>query len=68
LAIDLGTANTLVYVKGIGIVLSESSVVAVRKDGGGAEKVLAVGQEAKMMLDQTPGDIVAIRPLKGQSD
>jgi rod shape-determining protein MreB len=42
--------------------------VAVRKDGGGAEKVLAVGQEAKMMLDRTPGDIVAIRPLKGQSD
>jgi hypothetical protein len=68
LAIDLGTANTLVYVKGIGIVLSESSVVAVRKDGGGAKKVLAVGQEAKMMLGRTPGDIVAIRPLKGQSD
>ena len=64
LAIDLGTANTLVYVKGIGIVLSEPSVVAVRKHGGGAKKVLAVGQEAKMMLGRTPGDIVAIRPMK----
>ncbi|MFH1292921.1 MAG: rod shape-determining protein, partial [Pseudomonadota bacterium] len=49
LAIDLGTANTLVYVKGIGIVLNEPSVVAVRKDGVGAKKVLAVGIEAKMM-------------------
>jgi rod shape-determining protein MreB len=64
LAIDLGTANTLVYVKGIGIVLNEPSVVAVRKDGGGAKKVLAVGQEAKMMLGRTPGDIVAIRPME----
>ena len=64
LAIDLGTANTLVYVKGIGIVLSEPSVVVVRKHGGGAKKVLAVGQEAKMMLGRTPGDIVAIRPMK----
>jgi rod shape-determining protein MreB len=64
LAIDLGTANTLVYVKGKGIVLSEPSVVAVRKGGGGANKVLAVGQEAKMMLGRTPGDIVAIRPMK----
>lgn len=64
LAIDLGTANTLVYVKGKGIVLSEPSVVAVRKDGGGAKKVLAVGQEAKMMVGRTPGDIVAIRPMK----
>lgn len=64
LAIDLGTANTLVYVKGIGIVLNEPSVVAVRKDGVGAKKVLAVGQEAKMMLGRTPGDIVAIRPME----
>ena len=64
LAIGLGTANTLVYVKGIGIVLSGPSVVAVRKHGGGAKKVLAVGQEAKMMLGLTPGDIVAIRPMK----
>jgi rod shape-determining protein MreB len=64
LAIDLGTANTRVYVKGIGIVLNEPSVVAVRKDGVGAKKVLAVGQEAKMMLGRTPGDIVAIRPME----
>ena len=64
LAIDLGTANTLVYMKGKGIVLSEPSVMAVRKDGRGANKVLAVGQEAKMMLGRTPGDITAIRPMK----
>ena len=64
LAIDLGTANTLVYVKGRGIVLSEPSVVAVRKDGRGTNKVLAVGKEAKMMLGRTPGNIVAIRPMK----
>jgi rod shape-determining protein MreB len=64
LAIDLGTANTLVYVKGKGIVLSEPSVVAVRKDGRGSNKVLAVGKEAKMMLGRTPGNIVAIRPMK----
>jgi rod shape-determining protein MreB len=64
LAIDLGTANTLVYVKGKGIVLSEPSVVAVRKDLRGGNKVLAVGKEAKMMLGRTPGNIVAIRPMK----
>lgn len=64
LAIDLGTANTLVYVKGKGIVLSEPSVVAVRKDVKGVNKVLAVGKEAKMMLGRTPGNIVAIRPMK----
>ncbi|MCB2183349.1 MAG: rod shape-determining protein [Desulfobulbaceae bacterium] len=63
LAIDLGTANTLVYVKGKGIVLREPSVVAVRKDGR-SNKVLAVGKEAKMMLGRTPGNIVAIRPIK----
>ncbi len=63
LAIDLGTANTLVYVKGQGIVLREPSVVAVRKDAR-ANKVLAVGKEAKMMLGKTPGNIVAIRPMK----
>ncbi len=63
LAIDLGTANTLVYVKGKGIVLTEPSVVAVRKDVR-AHKVLAVGKEAKMMLGKTPGNIVAIRPMK----
>lgn len=64
LAIDLGTANTLVYVKGKGIVLSEPSVVALRKDGRGTSKVLAVGREAKMMLGRTPGNIIAIRPMK----
>ena len=64
LAIDLGTANTLVYLRGRGIVLNEPSVVAVKKDGRGGSKVLAVGKEAKMMLGRTPGNIVAIRPMK----
>jgi len=63
LAIDLGTANTLVYVKGKGIVLREPSVVAVRQDIR-SSKVLAVGKEAKMMLGRTPGNIKAIRPIK----
>ena len=63
LAIDLGTANTLVYVKGKGIVLREPSVVAVRQDIR-TSKVLAVGKEAKMMLGRTPGNIQAIRPIK----
>ncbi len=63
LAIDLGTANTLVYVKGKGIVLNEPSVVAIRKGDRGGDKVLAVGEEAKKMLGRTPGDIVAIRPM-----
>jgi rod shape-determining protein MreB len=63
LAIDLGTANTLVYVKGKGIILSEPSVVAVRKNGWDRRRVLAVGREAKMMLGRTPGNIVAIRPM-----
>jgi rod shape-determining protein MreB len=64
LAIDLGTANTLVYLKGKGIVVSEPSVVAVQKDVIGQKKVLAVGKEAKKMLGRTPGSIVAIRPMK----
>src|SRR6266511_5178200 len=64
LAIDLGTANTLIYVKGQGIVSNESSVVAVQKDFRGSRRVLAVGLEAKRMLGRTPGNIVAIRPLK----
>ncbi|OEU70219.1 MAG: rod shape-determining protein [Desulfovibrio sp. S3730MH75] len=64
LAIDLGTANTLVYVKGKGVMLSEPSVVAVKKDVHGGSKVLAVGMEAKRMLGRTPGNIVAIRPMK----
>jgi rod shape-determining protein MreB len=64
LAIDLGTANTLVYLKGRGVVLREPSVVAVRKESRSGNKVLAVGQEAKEMLGRTPGNIVAIRPMK----
>ena len=64
LAIDLGTANTLVYLKGKGVVVSEPSVVAVQKDAMGQKKVLAVGKEAKKMLGRTPGSIVAIRPMK----
>jgi len=64
LAIDLGTANTLVYAKGKGIICSEPSVVAVHKGGRGVDKVLAVGAQAKEMLGRTPGSIVAIRPIK----
>ena len=64
LAIDLGTANTCVYVKGQGIVLREPSVVAVKKDNRGGSVVLAVGQDAKRMLGRTPGNIQAIRPMK----
>jgi rod shape-determining protein MreB len=64
LAIDLGTANTLVYVKGKGIILNEPSVVAMKKDTRGSKKVLAVGKEAKLMLGRTPGNIMAIRPMK----
>src|ERR671926_203915 len=64
LAIDLGTANTLIYVKGEGIVCNEPSVVAVQKEARGGRKVVAVGAEAKKMLGRTPGNIVAIRPLK----
>ncbi|RMG18494.1 MAG: rod shape-determining protein [Deltaproteobacteria bacterium] len=64
LAIDLGTANTLIFVKGTGIVSNEPSVVAVRQDARGGKKVLAVGKQAKEMLGRTPGNIVAIRPMK----
>ncbi len=64
LAIDLGTANTLVYVKGKGIVASEPSVVAIQRDSRGEKHVLAVGREAKEMLGRTPGTIFAIRPMK----
>jgi rod shape-determining protein MreB len=64
LAIDLGTANTLIYVRGMGIVSNEPSVVAVQQDARGGKKVLAVGKEAKEMLGRTPGNIVAIRPMK----
>jgi rod shape-determining protein MreB len=61
LAIDLGTANTLIYIKGKGIILIEPSVVAIKK---GTNQVLKVGREAKEMLGRTPGSIVAIRPIK----
>jgi rod shape-determining protein MreB len=61
MGIDLGTANTLIYVKGKGIMLREPSVVAINSD---VKKVLAVGDEAKQMIGRTPGNIVAIRPLK----
>ncbi len=64
LAIDLGTANTLVYVKGRGIVVSEPSVVAICKGSRGPDKVRAVGIRAKEMLGRTPGNIIAIRPIK----
>jgi len=64
LAIDLGTANTLVYVKGKGIVIDEPSVVAVQNLTNGTKKVLAVGSDAKQMVGRTPGNIVAIRPMK----
>src|SRR5437764_767070 len=61
LAIDLGTANTLVYAKGKGIVVNEPSIVAINKNSGEVE---AVGKEAKEMLGRTPGNIVAIKPMK----
>lgn len=61
IGIDLGTANTMVYIKGNGVVLREPSVVAIRRDTGA---ILAVGEEAKHMIGRTPGNIVAIRPLK----
>ncbi|TYO98036.1 rod shape-determining protein [Desulfallas thermosapovorans] len=61
MGIDLGTANSLVYVKGKGIVLREPSVVAIQRDSG---NVLAVGEEAKQMIGRTPGNIIAIRPMK----
>jgi rod shape-determining protein MreB and related proteins len=64
LAIDLGTANTLIYVKDQGIVCNEPSVVAVQNDFRNAQRVLAIGAEAKKMLGRTPGSIIAIRPLK----
>ncbi|MBZ0273569.1 rod shape-determining protein [bacterium] len=64
MAIDLGTANTLVFLKGRGIAFSEPSVVAVTKDYRGMKRVLSVGKEAKMMVGRTPGHIVAIRPMR----
>ena len=64
LAIDLGTANTLVFMRGHGILIREPSVVAIKRDARNSTKVLAVGEEAKIMLGRTPGSIVAIRPMK----
>ena len=66
LSIDLGTANTLIYVRGQGIVLNEPSVVAIRSERvpGGSRSIAAVGNDAKLMLGRTPGHIQAIRPLK----
>ncbi|MGC8870148.1 MAG: rod shape-determining protein, partial [Brevinematia bacterium] len=61
IGIDLGTANTLIYVKGKGIVVSEPSVVAIETRTG---RVIAVGYEAKRMLERTPGEIMAIRPMR----
>ena len=61
LAIDLGTANTLVYYKGVGIVIDEPSVVAVNKE---THEVVAVGEEAKQMIGRTPENIEAVRPMK----
>ncbi len=66
ISIDLGTANTLVYVRGEGIVLNEPSVVAIRQEAGpnSSKRIAAVGAEAKAMLGRTPGNIIAIRPMK----
>ena len=64
LAIDLGTSNTLIYVKGRGIVVNEPSVVTVQNDGRGGRKILAVGSEAKEMLGRTPGSVSAIQPIQ----
>ena len=65
LSIDLGTANTLIYERGVGVVLNEPSVVAIREDmTKGGKSVEAVGSDAKGMLGRTPGNITAIRPLR----
>lgn len=64
LAIDLGTANTLIYIKNEGVVCNEPSVVAIQKNGRGDKKVLSVGAAAKRMLGRTPASIIAIRPLR----
>ncbi len=64
IAIDLGTANTIVSVKGQGIIINEPSVVAVQNDRFGKNKILAVGHEAKEMVGKTPGSIIAVRPMK----
>lgn len=63
-AIDLGTANTVIYIKGKGIISNEPTVVAIQNDSEGSKKILAIGHEAKEMLGRTPGNITAIRPMK----
>lgn len=65
LSIDLGTANTLIYIPGQGVVLNEPSVVAIKEDKvRGSKSIAAIGADAKKMLGRTPGNITAIRPLK----
>ncbi len=64
LCVDLGTANTLIFARGKGIVLNESSVIAVREDPGGTKSIVAVGDDARQMLGRTPDRITTIRPLK----
>ena len=64
MGIDLGTANTLVYIRGKGVLIREPSVVAIRNDDGVKEEILAVGDEAKNMIGRTPGNIMAIRPMR----
>ncbi|MCF6172188.1 MAG: rod shape-determining protein [Campylobacteraceae bacterium] len=64
MSIDLGTANTLVLLKGKGIIINEPSVVAIQRDKNGKQRILAVGKEAKNMVGKTPGDIQAIRPMR----
>ncbi len=64
LAVDLGTSNTLIYVRTRGLVIDEPSVVAVQRDGSGGRKILAVGREAKEMMGRTPGAVTAIRPIR----
>ena len=64
MAIDLGTANTIVSIKGKGIIINEPSVVAVQHDRYGRDKILAVGEEAKRMIGKTPLNIQAVRPMK----
>lgn len=61
IGIDLGTASILVYIKGKGVVLKEPSVVAIDRD---ADKIMAIGEEARLMIGRTPGNIVAVRPLR----
>ena len=64
MAIDLGTANTIVSVRGKGIIINEPSVVAVQSDKNGRDRILAVGQEAKQMIGKTPLNIQAVRPMQ----